>query len=256
MPKFSVMKRNHAVIFHKGPAGREFLKYSDLDGALEKEMEVTTNRAEGKHAVRRRTLRTRNGISRHHLERYLMEAAWRINHQHNKLESQNYGGKERRNLSLMRDVLAGAAGRKLTLRDLRGQPQEKRDRTLEKNRTAPVSASKRPQQPPLMPSEPIIPRAPKPANGRGEVKLHYAAQVSRSQSGQVKEKPPQSCLPQLPLALGDSLTKDEQPQQVSPGESVVEGKPAQPGPHQTFLASQPENGKVNKKLCLTEPPQL
>ena len=229
IPKPSVMKRKHAVIFHKGPDGRQFLKYSDLDGALDKEMEVTTNRAEGKQGFFRLTLHGRNGISRHHLERYLMEAAWRSNHLHNKLESQNYEGEERRNLSLMRDVLAGAAGRKLTLRDLRGEPQEKRDRTLEKERTAPVTAPATPRQMPLTPVEPIVPGASQSASGRVEVKPQQATPGSQSQRGQVKVKSHPTGPTQLPLALGASQTEDEQARPVSPDETTVGSKGEESG---------------------------
>ena len=110
VPKPEEMRRKHASVNHKR---FQFLKYSNLDGTVDKPIEVTTNRVEGKQGFMRRTLRIHNGISRHHLERYLAEAAWRINHLHNRLESQNYEGAERRNLSLMRDVLAGAAGREI-----------------------------------------------------------------------------------------------------------------------------------------------
>ena len=157
IPKPAEMARNHASVIHKQ---FQFLKYSNLGGIFDIVIEVTVNRAERIHAFLRRTLSIRNGISRHHLDRYLAEAAWRINHLHNRVESQNYEGEERRNLSLMRDVLSGATRRKLTLGDLRGEPQEKRDRTLTRNRTAPVSAPAEPQQWPLLPPGPIVPSAP------------------------------------------------------------------------------------------------
>ncbi len=151
IPKPTEMARNHDSVIHKH---FQFLKYSDLGGILDRVIEVTSNRAEGKHAFLRLTLRIRKGISRQHLERYLAEAAWRINHLHNRVESQSYEGEERRNLSLMRDVLSGATRRKVVLRDLRGKPQRKRNRTLDKNRTAPVSDPAEPQQRPLMPPGP------------------------------------------------------------------------------------------------------
>ena len=171
IPKPTEMARNHDFVIHKH---FEFQKYSNFGGILDIAIEVTVNRCEGEHAFLRRTLRIRNGISRHHLERYLAEAVWRINHLHNRLESRGYKGGERRNLSLMRDVLAGATRRKMTLRDLRGKPQRKRDRTLEKTRTAPVSDPAVPQQRPLLPPGPIVPGA------------------SQSGSGQVWVKPPQT----------------------------------------------------------------
>ena len=140
MPKPTEMGRNHDFVIHKQ---FQFLKYSNLGVLIfDKVIEVTVNRAEGTHAFLRRTLSIRNGISRHHLERYLAEAVWRINHLHNKLESQNYEGGERRNLSLMRDVLGGATRRKRRsdpARPAREAAEEDapRDNTLEKNRTAP-----------------------------------------------------------------------------------------------------------------------
>ena len=45
----------------------------------------------------------------------------------------------------MRDVLAGATRMKLTVGDLRGKPLKKRDRTLEKDRTVPVSSNTEPK---------------------------------------------------------------------------------------------------------------
>ena len=189
IPKPEVMGRKHSSVIHKH---FEFLKYSDLGGILDKVIEVTTNRVEGKQGFVRRTLRIRNGISRYHLDRYLLEAAWRINHLHNRVESRNYDGEKRRNLSLMGDVLAGAAGRKLTLADLRGEPQERRDWTLEKNRTAPVSAPARPQQRPLLPPGPIVPGASQSGSGKVEVKPHQTRPIPQSGGGQVKVKPPQT----------------------------------------------------------------
>ena len=143
--------RKHGSVNHKK---RQFLIFSDLQGSLDKPIEVTTNRVEGKHGFMRRTLCIRNGISRHHLDRYLVEAMWRMNHLHNRMESRGYDGDERRNFSLMRDVLAGAAGRKITLRDLRGEPQKRFDQGLKRNRTAPPAIShEKPEQRPLLPSK-------------------------------------------------------------------------------------------------------
>lgn len=201
-PIVEVAGRKHGQVIHKR---FQFLKCVPLNG---KDIEVTSNRVEGKQSHLRRTLRFRNGISRHHLERYLAEAAWRINHLHNRGESEAYDGGERRILSLMRDVIAGAAGRKMTLRDLRGKPQKRGDRIRERNRTAPVTASTDPQQPPLMASTPTVLGA-----------LQF-------QRGQVKAKPNQNCPTQLTLAFGDSQAEDEQPQQVPPEETGVWGKAA------------------------------
>ena len=153
IPDPAEMRRQHWYVNHKR---FQFLKYVNLDGV---DVEVTSNRVEGKQGFLRVSLGIRNGITRHHLDRYLMELAWRINHQHNRLESQNYDGRERRELSLMRNVLAGASRRKMILGDLRGKPQEKRDRTRDKNRTAPVSDPAEPQQRPLLPPGPIVPGA-------------------------------------------------------------------------------------------------
>ena len=147
------------------------------------DIEVTSNRVEGKQAFLHVTLRIRNGISRHHLERYLAEAAWRINHLHNRVESRDYEGEERRNVSLMRDVLAGATRMKLTVGDLRGKPLKKRDRTLDKDRTVPASSNTEPKQQPLLPPGPIVPGAP------------------QSESGQVKSKPHQTRPKEMVLAL-------------------------------------------------------
>ena len=149
MPTPEQMRRTLGVICHnsrKGGQGRKFLTYELLHGEFAKHTEVTTNRVEAKNSVVRRSFRLRNGITRHHLDRYLLELAWRMNHLHNRVESRSYEGGERRNLSLMRDVLAGASRRKMILGDLRGKPQEKRDRTRDKNRTAPASDPAEPQQ--------------------------------------------------------------------------------------------------------------
>ena len=189
MPTPEQMGRTRGVICHnsrkgrKGRQGRKFLTYMLLHGESAKHTEVTTNRVEAKNSVVRRSFRLRNGITRHHLDRYLMELAWRINHQHNRLEIRNYDGRERRELSLMRNVLAGALRRKLTLRDLRGKPQEKRDRTRDKNRTAPASDPAEPQQQPLLPPGPIVPGA------------------AQAGGGQVKAKPPRIRPKQAALAL-------------------------------------------------------
>ena len=193
IPKPGVMKRKHGSVNHKR---FQFLKYSDLGGVLNKSIEVTSNRVEGKYGFVRRALRIRNGISRDHLERYLIEAAWRINHLHNSLESQNHDRDERRNLTLMRGVLAGAAGRKITLRDLRGEPQQKRDTSSKRNRTAPVSSHDVPKQPVLLPPGPIVPGA------------------SQSESGQIEAKPEQTRPAQVPR----------------PEEDVTGSKPAPSGP--------------------------
>ena len=192
MPTPEQMGRTRGVICHnsrkgrkgrQGRQGRKFLTYMLLHGESAKHTEVTTNRVEAKNSVVRRSFRLRNGITRQHLDRYLMELAWRINHQHNRLEIRNYDGGERRELSLMRNVLAGALRRKLTLRDLRGKPQEKRDRTRDKNRTAPASDPAEPQQQPLLPPGPIVPGA------------------AQAGGGQVKAKPPRIRPKQAALAL-------------------------------------------------------
>ena len=123
----------------------------------------------------------------------------------------------------MRDVLAGATRMKLTLGDLRGEPLKKRERSLKKNRTAPVSSSHaEPQQMPLLPSELITPGASQSGNGRVEVKPSQATPASQSQSGQAKVKPRQSGPVQLTLALGDSQTKDEQPLETTVGSKGAE----------------------------------
>ena len=66
----------------------------------------------------RRILVIHNDISLHHLDRYLAEVTWRINQLHNRLESLGYWGDGTRNLSLMRDVLAGSSGGDVRLGDL------------------------------------------------------------------------------------------------------------------------------------------
>ena len=202
VPKSEEMGRLHGCVNHKK---RQFKIYSNLDGALDKPIEVGSNGAEGKHAFLRRTLGIRNGISRHHLERYLLEAMWRINYLHNELESQKYVGEERRNLSLMMDLLAGAAGRKITRQDLLGEPQKKRDRSSRRTRTAPVSSPEKTEQPALLPHGPIVPGA------------------SQSESRQVKQKrhqthPPQKLehpvlLPSGPIVPGPSQFESRQVKQ-------------------------------------------
>ena len=256
IPKAGVMRRYHGVIPHNGRKGRKFLAYMRLHGEFGKETEITTNRVEGTNSTARRSFRNRNGIGRHHLDRYLMELAWRINYQHNKVESQNYKGEERRELSLMRDILAGATRRKLVLGDMRGEPHKKRDRALEKNRTAPVSASSQPQQPPLMPSEPIGLGAPQYGSGKEGLKPHQVLEGSQSENGKAEMNPPRTAAPQLPLALSDSQRDYEQPQQVPPDEKAVRSRPVRPGPHRSLLASKPEHVKVRRNPCLTESLQL
>jgi len=159
--------RKHGRVNHKR---FQFLYYSDLQGALDKAIEVGTNRVEGVHGFLRRTLRIRNGISRHHLERYLIEAMWRINHLHNLVETENFEGDERRNLSLMREVLAGAAGRKITLKDLRGEPQQKRDKSSKRTRTAPAPSDGKPEQKTIAPNTTIVPGVQQAEKDGAEVK--------------------------------------------------------------------------------------
>ena len=195
IPKPAVMKRQHQWVIHKD---FQFLKHVIVDGI---DIEVTSNRVEGKQAFLRVTLRIRNGISRHHLERYLAEAAWRINHLHNRVESRDYEGEERRNVSLMRDVLAGATRMKLTVGDLRGKPLKKRDRTLEKDRTVPVSSNTEPKQRPLLPPGPIMPCAPQSGSGQVEVNPPQTHLTPQSESGQVKSKPHQTRPKEMVLAL-------------------------------------------------------
>ena len=185
----AVIDRKHASVNHKR---FQFLKYSDFGGALDKPIEVTVNRAEHIHGFMRRTLRIRNGIGRYHLERYLAEAMWRINHLHNKVESLAYDGEDRRNLSLMRDVLAGAAGRKITLKDLRGAPQKKRDKSSKRTMTAPVPSDERPEQKTMVPYTPIVPGAQQAENDKAEV------------------KPSQSCPSPTPHPVPASHEKPEQ----------------------------------------------
>ena len=248
MPTPMEMGRKHGVVYHNGRNGRQFQIYKRLEGEFGKSTMVATNGAEGKNSIFRRSFRIRNGITRHHLDRYLFEVAWRINYLHNRVESRSYEGGERRNLSLMHDVLAGATRRKLTLRDLRGKPQKKRDRTLEKNRTAPVSAPAEPQQRPLLPPGPIVPGASQSGSGKVEVKphqtrptaqseggqveakLHQTRPTAQSGSGKVEVKPPQTRPMQMVLALWDSQPEDEQPQPVLPEETAVGSQPAESGP--------------------------
>ena len=248
IPKPEVMRRKHSSVIHKR---FQFLMYSDLDGILDKPIEVTTNRVEGKHASVRRTLRIRNGISRHHLDRYLQEAAWRINHLHNRLESQNYDGEERRNFALMRDVLAGAAGRKLTLEDLRGEPLKKCHSALDRNRTAPVSAPAGPQQRPLLPPGPIVTGASQSGSGKVEVKSPQTHLTAQSEGGEVKAKPDQTCPGQMTLPFKASQTEDEQPQPVLPEETAVGSQPAQSGPleelEQVLAAMSPQRGGLSRR---------
>ena len=226
MPTPMEMGRKHGIVCHNGRNGRQFQCYKRLEGELGKCTLITTNRVEGKNSIFRRSFRLRNGITRHHLDRYLLEVAWRINYLHNRVESRSYEGGERRNLSLMRDVLAGATRRKMVLRDLRGKPQRKRDRILEKNRTAPVSDPAGPQQRPLMPPGPIVPGASQSGSGKVEVKPHQTRSTPQSGGGQVKAKPPQTRQRQMVLALWDSQPEDEQPQTVLPEETAVGSQPA------------------------------
>ena len=231
-PKPEKMDRLHGFVNHKR---FQFLKYSDFGGALDKPIEVTVNRAEHIHGFMRRTLRIRNGIGRHHLERYLAEAMWRINHLHNKVESLAYDGEDRRNLSVMRDVLAGAAGRKITLKDLRGAPQKKRDKSSKRTMTAPVPSDERPEQKTLVPHTPIVPGAQQAENDKAEV------------------KPSQSCPSPTPHPVPASHEKPEQrflplPKHVfarRPKSDKV--KPDQPCPSQTRRRVRPYHEKPKQQ---------
>ena len=215
----AVIDRKHASVNHKR---FQFLKYSDLGGALDKPIEVTVNRAEHIHGFMRRTLRIRNGIGRHHLERYLAEAMWRINHLHNKVESLAYDGEDRRNLSLMRDVLAGAAGRTITLKDLRGAPQKKRDKSSKRTMTAPVPSDERPEQKPLVPHTPIVPGAQQAENDKAEV------------------KPSQSCPSPTPHPVPASHEKPLVPHTpIVPGAQQAENDKAEVKPSQSCPSPTP-----------------
>ena len=173
IPKPEVMRREHGSVNHKR---LQWLRYSDLNGILEEPIEVTTNRTEGKQGFARRTLRVHNSISRYHLERYLLEVMWRMNRLHNRIESQAYDDDERRNLSLMRDVLAGAAGRKITLKDLRGEPQKKRHKSLKRTRTAPATSHEKPEQQLLLPPKIEVVRSnPAPSGPLEEREQTFAA---------------------------------------------------------------------------------
>ena len=191
---------------------RQFVIWSDLDGALDKPIEVGPNRAEGVHGLLRRTLGIRNGISRHHLERYLAEAAWRINHLHNKLESQSYDGEVNRTLSLMCDVLAGAAGRQITVRELRGEPQKKRDRSAGKNKRRAEPSRPESKQKRLLPFRQIVPGASQPEADRA------------------REKPAEPKSSQMPEPPAASPAKDEPRYPTPPEEDVTKIEPAQSRP--------------------------
>ena len=201
--------RKRGSVNHKQ---RQFVMWSDLDGALDKPIEVGSNRAEGVHGLLRRTLGIRNGISRHHLERYLIEAVWRINHLHNELESKSYDGEERRNLSLMCDVLAGAAGRQITEQELRGEPQKKRDRSAGKNKWRAEPSRPEDKQPHLLPFHQIVPGASQPEADRA------------------REKPAEPKSSQMPEHPAASPAKDEPRYPTPPDENVPKIQPAQSGP--------------------------
>ena len=201
--------RKRGSVNHKR---RQFVIWSDLDGALDKPIEVGSNRAEGVQGLLRRTLGICNGISRHHLERYLIEAMWRINHLHNKLESKSYDGEERRNLSLMCDVLAGAAGRQITEQELRGEPQKKRDRSAGKNKWRAEPSRPEYKQPHLLPSRQIVPGASQPEADRA------------------REKPAEPKPSQMPEHPAASPAKDEPRYPTPPDENVPKIQPAQSGP--------------------------
>ena len=201
--------RKRGSVNHKR---RQFAIWSDLEGALDKPIEVGVNRAEGKHAFLRRTLRIRNGISRHHLERFLAEAAWRINYLHNQVESEAFDGPERRHLSLIYDILSGAAGREITVRELRGEPQKKRDRSAGKNARHAEPPRPEGKQRHLLPSGPIVPGASQPEADR-----------ARAKPGEPKP----SQMPEHPAA---SPAKDEPRYPMPPEEDAPKSAPAQSGP--------------------------
>ena len=201
--------RKRGSVNHKR---RQFVIWSDLEGALDKPIEVGVNRAEGKHAFLRRTLRIRNGIGRHHLERFLAEAAWRINYLHNKVESEAFDGPERRHLSLIYDILSGAAGREITVRELRGEPQQKRDRSAGKNARRAETPRPEGKQPHMLPSGLIVPSASQPEADR-----------ARAKPGEPKP----SQMPEHPAA---SPAKDEPRYPMPPEEDAPKSAPAQSDP--------------------------
>ena len=240
VPIIKKIDRKHGRVNHKR---FEFLTYGDLKGALDKIIEITTNRAEGVHGFVRRTLYFRNGVSRHHLERYLAEATWRINFLHNQVESQSYQGDERRNLFLMREVLTGAAGRKITLKDLRGEPQQKSDKSSKQIRTAPLPSEETPEQKTLAPRTPIVPGAQQAENDRAaEVKDDQPRPTNKSRPvPNSDEKPPST----PPLDLSRYVPD------VSP--KIAEDKPDQRHPSRTGRQMRPSRKKnLQKSLPLVK----
>ena len=245
VPKPEVMGRQHGTVNHKT---RQFLAYSDLKGTLDKPVEVTVNRAERVHGFVRRTLRIRNGISRHHLERYLIEAMWRINYLHNRLESQNYEGDERRNFSLMLGVLAGAAGRKITLKDLRGAPQKKRDKSSKRTMTAPVPSDERPEQKILVSYTLIVPGAQQAENDKAEVKPSQSCPSPTPHPVPAShEKPKQRFLP-LPKHVFARRPKSDKvkPDQPCPSQTRRRVRPYHEKPKQQPLAPYEKDKAMGK----------
>ena len=251
IPKLAAINRKHGSVNHKR---FQFLKYSDLGSALDKPIEVTVNRAEGIHGFMRRTLRIRNGITRHYLERYLAEAMWRINHLHNKVESKAYDSEERRNLSLMRDVLAGAAGRKVTLQDLRGEPQRKHDTNFKRTRTAPVPvpSDETPIQRTLPPPAPMVSGTSQPESGQIKTKLNQPHPARAPRPGRASHtKPVQRHLPPpAPMVSGTSQPESGQiktkPNQPRPARAPRPGRASHTKPVQRRLPSREEDAVGSK----------
>ena len=85
---------------------------------------VTTNRIEGSWGFLKRAIGLRVSISRYHLPRYLAEAMWRLNYLGNRAEAEAYEGQERRELALIKRVVASMRGKRVTEQQLRGSKAE------------------------------------------------------------------------------------------------------------------------------------
>ncbi len=134
---------------------------------------VTTNRIEGSWGFLKRSMRLRVSVSRHHLPLYLAEIMWRINYLGNRLESETFEGRERRELALIKQVVAGMVGKRLTEKQLRGP---KTDPARRKARQLPLSPRGR-----AFPKPGRTEDAPAAVFGQSdaasEVKTHLARQL-------------------------------------------------------------------------------
>lgn len=111
----------------------EWARHVDLGEDDPRGLWATTNRIEGSWGFLKRSLRLRVSVSKHHLGLYLAEVMWRLNYLGNRIEAETYIENERRELALMKRIVAGMVGKKVTEQRLRGpkvEPAKRQSRQL------------------------------------------------------------------------------------------------------------------------------